>query len=209
MIVFFSSSTIYGEPAEFPTSEEYGPLLPISVYGASKLGCESLVSSYCHMFGLRGVILRLANVVGDRSAHGVIVDFIQKLGRNPRELEILGDGNQSKSYLAIEDFVDAVFLAFRSFLDKGKVVEVYNVGSLDQVNVKRIAEIVSEEMWLHDVDFKFTGGVDGGRGWRGDVKTMLLSADKLLNLGWKPALNSEGAIRLSCRELLRSMARPM
>jgi UDP-glucose 4-epimerase len=202
VIVFLSSSTIYGEPAEFPTSEDYGPLLPISVYGASKLGCESLISSYCHMFGLRGVIFRLANIVGGRSAHGVVVDFIRKLRENAKELEILGDGSQSKSYLHIKDFVDAVFLALRSFLDDGKVVEVYNVGSFDQVDVKRIAEIVSEEMGLQNVEFKLTGGVDGGRGWRGDVKTMLLSADKLLNLGWKPSLNSEEAVRLSCRELL-------
>ena len=206
VIVFFSSSTIYGEPEDFPTSEDYGPLLPISVYGASKLGCESLISSYCHIFGLRGVILRLANIVGDRSAHGVIVDFVRKLRENPKELEILGDGNQIKSYLHIEDFVDAVFLAFRSFLNEGKVVEVYNVGSFGQVDVKRIAEIVAEEMGLQNVEFKFTGGVDGGRGWRGDVKTMLLSAGKLLNLGWKPSLNSEEAVRLSCRVLLRSMA---
>jgi len=116
-----------------------------------------------------------------------------------------GDGNQSKSYLHVEDFVDAVFLAFRSFLNEGKVVEVYNVGSFDQVDVKRIAEIVCEEMELRDIEFEFTGGVDGGRGWRGDVKTMLLSAVKLLGLGWKPALDSEEAVRLSCSELLRSL----
>lgn len=100
VIVFFSSSTIYGEPEDFPTSEEYGPLLPISVYGASKLGCESLISAYCHTFDLRGLILRLANIVGEGSCHGVIVDFIQKLRQNPKELEILGDGNQSKVILA-------------------------------------------------------------------------------------------------------------
>jgi len=198
VIVFFSSSTIYGEPADFPTSEDYGPLLPISVYGASKLGCESSISSYCHVFGLRGVILRLANIVGDRSAHGVIVDFIQKLRENAKELEVLGDGNQSKSYLHIEDFVDAVFLAFGSFLNEGKVVEVYNVGSFDRVDVKRIAEVVSEEMGLQDIEFKLIGGVDGGRGWKGDMKTMLLSTDRLLKLGWKPSLSSEEAVRRGC-----------
>jgi UDP-glucose 4-epimerase len=107
--------------------------------------------------------------------------------------------------LHVKDFVDAVFLAFRSFLGEGKVVEVYNVGTLDQVDVKRIAEIITEEMGLENVEFKLTGGVDGGRGWRGDVKTMLLSSDKLLNLGWRPSLSSEEAIKLSCRELLRSM----
>jgi UDP-glucose 4-epimerase len=207
VIVFFSSSTIYGEPEEFPTREDYGPLLPISVYGASKLGCESLISSYCHMFGLRGLIFRLANIVGSRSAHGVVVDFIRKLLENPKELEILGDGNQTKSYLYIKDFLDAVFLALRSFLNAGKVVEVYNVGSFDQVDVKRIAQIVSEEMGLQNVEFKLTGGVDGGRGWRGDVKMMLLSADKLLELGWKPSFSSEEAVRQSCRELRLSMTK--
>jgi len=205
VIVFFSSSTIYGEPHEFPTLEDYGPLLPISVYGASKLGCESLVSAYCYMFGLRGIIFRLANIVGDKSAHGVVVDFVQKLLENPKELEILGDGNQSKSYLHVKDLVNAVFLVLRSFLDEEKHVEVYNIGSFDQVDVKRIAEIIAEEIGLQNVEFKLAGGVDGGRGWRGDVKTMLLSIGKLSDLGWKPSLNSEEAIRLSCRELLRSM----
>lgn len=203
VIVFVSSSTVYGEPTVFPTPEDYGPLLPISVYGASKLGCESLISSYCRMFDLRGVILRVANIVGERSNHGIVADFIDKLRRNPKELEILGDGNQSKSYLHISDFVDSLIRAFDSFLVSERAFEVYNVGSFDQVCVKRIAEIVVAEMGLQNVEFRVTGGVDGGRGWRGDVKAMLLSSDRLINLGWKPSLNSEGAIKLSCRELLR------
>jgi len=205
LIVFFSSSTVYGEPDEFPTPEDYGPVLPISVYGASKLGCEALMCSYRHTFGVRGLVFRLANVVGGRSRHGVIPDFVRKLRENPGELEILGDGSQSKSYLHVEDLVDAVFVALRRFVDEKEALEVYNVGSLDRVGVKRIAEIVCGEMGLEGLEFRFTGGVDGGRGWRGDVKTMLLSVDKLVSLGWKPKLDSEEAVRLSCRELLRSV----
>lgn len=205
LIVFFSSSTVYGEPAVFPTCEDYGPLLPISVYGASKLGCEYLICAYCHTFGIRSLILRLANIVGERSTHGVIVDFIRKLRENPKELEILGDGKQSKSYLHVKDLTDAVFLALAYTLQCRKLVEIYNIGSLDQVDVKRIAEINSEEMGLQNVKFGFTGGFDGGRGWRGDVKTMLLSVDKLSSLGWRPKLNSEEAVRLGCRELLRTI----
>jgi UDP-glucose 4-epimerase len=205
LIVFFSSSTVYGEPAEFPTGEDYGPLLPISVYGASKLGCESLISAYSHTFGIRGLIFRLANIVGGRSRHGVVVDFICKLKKNRKMLEVLGDGTQSKSYLHVEDLIEAVFLAFKHFVATRKTLEIYNAGSLDRIDVKSIAEIVAEEMGLRNLKLKFTGGVDGGRGWKGDVKNMLLSVNKLLSLGWKPTLNSEEAISLSCRELLRSM----
>jgi UDP-glucose 4-epimerase len=117
LIVFFSSSTVYGEPEVFPTPEDYGPVLPISVYGASKLGCEALMCAYRHTFGVRGLVFRLANVVGGRSGHGVIPDFVRKLRENPEELEILGDGSQSKSYLHVEDLVDAVFVALRRFID--------------------------------------------------------------------------------------------
>ena len=204
-IVFASTSTVYGDARVVPTPEDYAPLEPISVYGASKLASEALITAYAHSYGFAALILRFANVVGSRSGHGVIFDFVRKLRENPRELEILGDEKQSKSYLHVEDGVDAVFLALRHFLSEKKVLEVYNVGSLDKVDVKRIAEIVSEEMELRDLEFRFTGGVDGGRGWRGDVKNMLLSVDKLLNLGWRPKLDSEEAVRLSCRDLLRSI----
>jgi UDP-glucose 4-epimerase len=203
LIVFFSSSTVYGEPKEIPTREDYGPLVPISVYGASKLGCEALISSYCHTFGMRGLVLRLANVVGGRSGHGVIVDFVRKLRKNPMELEILGDGSQSKSYLHVGDLVEAVFVTLEGFL-KGGEFDLYNVGSLDRVDVRRIGEIVCDEMGLEDVKLRFTGGVDGGRGWMGDVKTMLIATTKLLDLGWRPKLNCEEAVRQSCRETLLS-----
>lgn len=201
-IVFTSSSTVYGEPDVFPTPEDYQPLLPISIYGASKLGCESLISSYCHTFDLKGIILRFANIVGSRATHGVVIDFIKKLRQNPKALEILGDGEQKKSYLHVKDLINAIFLVLNNFnIDR---LEIYNIGSLDQVDVKRIAEIVCEEMDLHNVKIMLTGGVDGGRGWKGDVKTMWLSIDKLSSLGWKPSLGSEDAIKLSCKELLRS-----
>jgi len=200
-IVFASTSTVYGEADVFPTSEAYGPLLPISVYGAAKLGCEGLISSYCHTFGLSGVLLRFANVVGSRAKHGVIVDFIRKLRQNPEELEILGDGKQKKSYLHVKDLVSAFFAVLPS-LEKVGTVEAFNVGSLDWVDVRRIAEIVCEEMHVKP-RFRFNNALGDGRGWRGDVKVMRLSVDKLMSLGWKPTLNSEEAIRLGCREILQ------
>ena len=203
IFVFFSTSTVYGEAAILPTPEDYGPSIPISTYGASKLGCEALASSYAHTFGLRTLILRVANVVGPRSNHGVIVDFINKLETDPKRLEVLGDGTQKKSYLHIEDFIDATLHVTRRFLDDEKKADVYNVGSVDQVEVKKIAEVVAEEMGLRDVNFVFTGGIDGGRGWLGDVKIILLSIDKLMKIGWKPKYTSEQAVGLAVKAILK------
>jgi UDP-glucose 4-epimerase len=203
-IIFASTSTVYGEAKVFPTAEDYGPLLPISVYGAAKLGCEALISSYCHTFGFSGVLLRFANIVGARAKHGVVVDFVRKLKKNSKELEILGDGKQRKSYLHVKDLASA-FFAVLPFLERCGSVEVFNVGSLDWIDVKRIAEIICEEMNVKP-RFSFKDVFGDGRGWKGDVKTMMLSVEKLLSLGWKPTMNSEEAIRLSCRELLNELS---
>ena len=200
LLIFTSSSTVYGDAEEIPTREDYGPLKPISVYGAAKLASEALISSFAHNFGFQAVICRLANIVGPRSRHGVIYDFIMKLRKNPRELEILGDGTQRKSYLYVDDFISALSLIMKNISSR---VEVFNVGSEDWVDVNRIAKIIVEEMNLGDVVFRFTGGVDGGRGWRGDVKYMLLSVEKLKTLGWKPRFNSAEAVRKTARELIR------
>jgi UDP-glucose 4-epimerase len=200
-IIFASTSTIYGEASLMPTPEEYGPLVPISTYGASKLGCEALISSYAYTFGLRGLILRFGNVVGSRAQHGIIVDLIKKLGSKHGPLEILGDGTQKKSYLHITDCTVATSMAAENFLKSNRRVDTYNVSSPDQVGVIRIAEIVAEEMGVPCVPIKLTGGVDGGRGWMGDVKVMQLSIAKLSKLGWKPRYNSEQAIRLAAKEL--------
>jgi UDP-glucose 4-epimerase len=198
-LVFASSSTVYGEASRIPTPEDYAPLKPISTYGASKLACEALIAAYAYTYGFNAVIYRLANIVGPRSRHGVIYDFIQKLRRNPRELEVLGDGTQAKSYLHVDDCVEAMLLGLER--SSGQV-EVFNVGSEDQVDVKTIAKIVAEEMELKDVKLAFTGGVDGGRGWKGDVKNMLLDISKLKALGWRPKLNSEQAVREAARSLI-------
>jgi len=136
-------------------------------------------------------------VIGKRSNHGVIYDFIMKLKRNPNELVILGDGEQNKSYIYISDCVDAMFFGLKADED----VNILNIGSEDQIKVKRIAEIVCEEMGLNPV-FKFTGG---RRGWRGDVPIMLLSIEKLKSIGWKPKYNSEQAVRKAVRDLLEEL----
>jgi UDP-glucose 4-epimerase len=202
-LAFASTSTVYGEASRIPTPEDYAPLKPISTYGASKLACEALITAYAYTYGFNAVIYRLANIVGPRSKHGVIYDFIQKLKKNPRELEVLGDGTQAKSYLHVSDCVEAMLLGLEKSSEQ---VEIFNVGSEDQVDVKTIAEIVVEEMGLKDVKLTFTGGVDGGRGWKGDVKNMLLDVSRLKALGWRPRLNSKQAVREAAKSLMREGA---
>ena len=200
-VVFTSSSTVYGDTDVLPTPEDYAPLKPISLYGASKLAAEALVSAYASMYGFRCVIYRMANVVGPRCSHGVIYDFLEKLRENPRMLEVLGDGTQSKSYLYIDDCVEGMILGVERTIGR---VEILNIGSEDRVNVKTIAQIVIEEMGLEGVEILLTGGVDGGRGWKGDVKLMQLDMSRLKSLGWRPHLSSAEAVRNTAKALIQS-----
>ena len=200
-LAFTSSSTVYGEAKKIPTPEDYGPLEPISVYGGAKLAAEALIAGYAHTFDIKAVVFRLANIIGKRSNHGVIYDFINKLKANPHRLEILGDGTQRKSYLHVSDTVEAMLYLFKEFLKEDKIYDAYNIGSEDWITVTEIAEIVSREMGLNP-EFYFTGGVDGGRGWKGDVKIMLLNIEKAKAKGWKPKMNSKEAVEKTVRELL-------
>ncbi|MEB3755328.1 MAG: NAD-dependent epimerase/dehydratase family protein [Desulfurococcales archaeon] len=206
-IVYASTSTVYGDAGVIPTPEDYHPLRPISVYGASKLAVENLIHSYCSLYGIRGLIVRYANVVGPRSNHGVIVDFIRKLRENPRVLEILGDGSQRKSYLYVGDAVDATLHLFDYVRDRNGVFEVFNVGSSDWITVREIADIVVGEMGLEGVEYRFRPATSDGRGWPGDVKFMLLDVPRLLSTGWRPRYDSAGAVRLTVRGLLQSYDR--
>jgi UDP-glucose 4-epimerase len=188
-IVFTSTSTVYGEAEIIPTPEEYGPLVPISLYGASKLACEALITSYSHTFDMTSWIFRFANIIGARSTHGIIVDFIQKLRDNPKQLEVLGDGKQSKSYLHVCECVEAIMFAVNN---SNEAVNIFNVGSEDTINATEIGKIVIEEMGLKDVEFIYTGG---RRGWKGDVPRMRLGIEKLKRLGWTPDYSSKKSVK--------------
>jgi UDP-glucose 4-epimerase len=196
-ILFTSTSTVYGDATLIPTPEDYTPLEPISVYGASKLACEALIASYCHTYGMTAWVYRFANIIGSRSGHGVIPDFIGKLRKNPRSLEILGDGTQSKSYLMVDECVDAMLFAAGHAKDR---YNVFNIGSDDWVNVTTIAEIVCDEMELRNVSFHYTGGP---RGWVGDVPKMQLSIERMKALGWSPKRGSRESVRESVRAMIR------
>jgi len=196
-VLFASSATVYGYPKVMPTPETYGPLLPQSHYGAGKLACEALISGFAHLYPIKGWIYRFGNVMGGRMSHGVVYDFIQKLRRNPRELEILGDGKQTKTFFLVEDCLDGIFWAYEH--DRERPVDIYNLGSPFTLSVTEIAKIVSEEMGLDGVAFRYTGGE---RGWPGDVPKVDFDTSKMAALGWYVKRTSAEAVRICARRLL-------
>ena len=201
-IVFASSSSVYGDAKIIPTNEEYGPLSPISHYGASKLACEAMVSSFCHNYNIEGVILRPANVIGLRGRHGLIWDLVHKLKINQDELELLGDGKQTKSFIHISDAIDGIFFSLNNLQDK---VEVFNLGSEDSVEIMDVAKIVCKNMGLNEIKINLTGGVDDGRGWKGDIRIAHLDITKLKNLGWIPKLSSINAADITSHEIIKEV----
>ena len=204
--VFASSSTVYGDADVFPTPEDYEPKEPISVYGGAKLAAEDLVKTWAKVYGLRSLILRFANVVGPRQTHGVIVDFIHKLLKNPRKLEILGDGTQRKSYIHVSDLINGMERCREYLLNSGKEYEVFNLGNRDWVTVKEIADIVVEVMGLKGVEYVYRPATPDGRGWKGDVKFMLLDINKAMRLtGWEPSMSSADALKDATRKYLETV----
>ena len=195
-ILFTSSSTVYGDTGVTPVSEDYGPLLPISLYGASKLSGEGLASAFCHLFDMQGWIFRLANIVGSRLTRGVIFDFINKLKQNPERLEILGDGSQQKPYLHVDDCIDGMLLAVEKSQER---LNLFNLGSSSSISVVTIANIVTRAMGLEGVEFQYTGGRGG---WAGDVPQVRFDMTKMSRLGWKPKYISDEAVERAVREML-------
>jgi UDP-glucose 4-epimerase len=200
-MIFASSSTVYGEPASIPTPENYSPLVPISLYGASKLGCEALISGYCNMFEMRCNVIRLANIVGPNSTKGVVYDFFTKLAANPKRLDILGNGMQVKSYLYVSDCVNALI---KLASEMKQPFEVFNAGSNDSLTVLDIVQIIIKELSLNNVKQIFHRSSDG-RGWKGDVTNMLLDSSKLAAFGWVPRYDSREAVVLTVKQMLEEM----
>lgn len=196
-IVFSSTAASYGEPDVFPTPETYVPT-QTSFYGASKLASEAFIEAFCEAYDMQSWIFRFVSVVGDRHPHGVTYDFVKKLLDNPNELEILGDGNQKKSYMHINDCMDGVFLAIEKMDGK---VNRFNIGNDKYIDVKTVANIITDEMGLSNVEYKFTGGE---RGWIGDSPFVFLSLDRIKALGWSPKITVEEAIRSTARWLLEN-----
>jgi UDP-glucose 4-epimerase len=198
-ILYASGSGVYGELGEREADEDHGPLIPVSTYGASKLAGETLIASYAAMFDLSGCAFRFGNVVGPNQTHGVGFDFVRRLVADPTQLRILGDGTQSKSYIHVEDVMDAVLLANRAVEEPFRV---FNVATGDYITVTEIAELAIETLGLarHDVHLDYTGG---DRGWKGDVPVVRIGTDRIRSLGWTCRRPTREALRESLVAMLR------
>lgn len=195
-IIFSSSSAIYGEARITPTSEDYGSLLPISFYGASKLACEGLISAFCHNYKIQALIFRFSNIVGRNSTHGILVDFIKKLKINPSKLEVLGDGKQTKPYLYIDDCIEGMLFGFAHLNDS---INYYNLTCDGATEVNKIVEMVMDAMGKNSTEIKYAGGKQG---WSGDVSYVYLDSKKLEKLGWVAKFSSDEAIKKAITDLL-------
>jgi UDP-glucose 4-epimerase len=193
-IVFASTSAVYGEVSH-AVDEDFGPLFPVSHYGAAKLASEAFISSFCENYGFKAWITRFPNVVGERATHGAVYDFINKLKVNPSELEVLGNGEQNKPYLYVKDLVDAIIQVWEKTSDN---INYFNIGTETRTKVKEIAQMVIEEMGL-DAKIRYTGGT---RGWVGDVPEFSYKLDKIHSLGWRTTVSSNEAVRKSIKYIL-------
>ena len=201
-LLFASTSAIYGEATVKPTPENYGPLEPISFYGASKLACEAMVSAFSHNCGIQAWVYRFANIVGSHSTHGAIYDFTQRLKKNPEALTVLGNGTQRKSYLHVSDCVDGMLFGFHNAKAS---YQCFNLASVGVSNVRFIAEeVVREVASKTGVTARLIFG-EGDRGWVGDVPYTHLDGAKFASLGWKAKYDSDSAVKLAISEVTSSV----
>ena len=203
-IFYTSGSGVYGEVPGIAFAETYGPCVPISTYGASKLACEGLIAAYCHMFGMTGRAFRFANVVGPRQTHGVGYDFIRNLRTDPAKLRILGDGTQCKTYIHVDDVLAAVLIELRES-DAPPAFDVVNVATDDYITVTEIADMACAACGLdpNHVRYDYTGG---DRGWKGDVPKVLFDASKVKARGWKAVRSSRQAMKASLEAMVNELS---
>lgn len=194
-IVFSSTSAIYGNPYGSKLTEDFGPLLPVSHYGAAKLASEAVISSFVANYGIQAWIVRFPNVVGERSTHGAIFDFIRKVQENPLFLEVLGDGEQNKPYVYVKDLVEAILFVWKNTSSQ---INIFNIGVDSRTKVKDMARIVLEESGL-DREIRFTGG---STGWIGDVPEFEYDLTKIHNLGWQAKFTSTEAVTKAVQQIL-------
>ena len=191
-IVFASTGSIYGEAKEIPTPEEAAFPVQTSLYGASKLAAEGLIEAYCEGFQFEGYIFRFVSVLGERYTHGHVIDFYKQLTEHPDYLQVLGDGTQRKSYLYVEDCLDAILHVIDQKLATSARhnIEIYNLGTDEYCRVTDSVRWICQHLKINP-RLEFTGG---DRGWIGDNPFIFLDTKKIRATGWRPKLTIEQAV---------------
>ena len=194
-ILFASTGAIFGDREE--SLKEESVALPESLYGASKLASEAFIYAFSGLYDIQAWICRFPNVVGDRSTHGIIFDLLEKLDRDPANLEVLGNGKQSKPYMYVHELIQALLYIFENADEK---INIFNIGPSDQTSVAEIAQLVLEGYGAKQ-EIMYTGGTQG---WKGDVPRYEYDTQKLQKLGWGPPTTSFEAVRLAVRKIIET-----
>ena len=194
-ILFPSSTTVFGELAKPPASESHGPMVPLNLYGGAKLAAEGLISAWAHTYDFHAVVFRFVGIIGGRMDHGVVHDFVRKLQKDPTQLEILGDGTQRRSFVLIDDCVEAMLFALAK---AKKNYNLVHIGNVDEISINEAGKIMLQAMNLKNVKFHHTGGKVG---WKGDVTSNFITTETLTAWGWKPSHSSSEAVFEAARRL--------
>lgn len=198
-MIFSSSGAIYGEPKVMPTPEDYGPLFPISLYAATKVACETLMTAFAHNYGMKVWMYRFGNIVGPFPTHGVILDFVNKLKKDPKRLVMLGNGTQAKPYVHVEDCLDGMQFGYEHANEE---VNCYNLAVAGATSVNDIAKWTIEAMGLKNVEIE--RGSEP-RGWKGDVSQVRLDTRRMDALGFRVTMTSDEAVKRSIRETVEQL----
>lgn len=194
-ILFPSSTTVFGEFANPPAGEADGPLKPLNIYGGAKLASEGLISAWAHTYDFCALVFRFVGIIGGRMDHGVVHDFVRKLQKDPTQLEILGDGTQRRSFVLVDDCVEAMLFALAKNAEHYRLV---HIGNVDQIPINETAAVITEVMNLKNVKYRHTGGKVG---WKGDVTSNFIATETLTAWGWKPQRTSREAVFEATRRL--------
>lgn len=195
-LIFPSSTTVLGDAKTIPAPETYGPLVPMNIYGGAKMACEGLISAWAHTFDIQAWIFRFVGIIGGRMDHGVVFDFVKKLNTNPESLEILGDGSQKRSFIIVNDCVEAMWKSFNELKDEQ--ARVIHIGNVDQISINEVAKIITTELGFNKVQFSYSGGKVG---WKGDAASNFIGTETLDKLSWKPKLTSAAAVAEAAKRI--------
>ncbi|MGK5085612.1 SDR family NAD(P)-dependent oxidoreductase [Bdellovibrionota bacterium FG-1] len=194
-IAFSSTGSVYGEAAVIPTPETCPFPIQTSLYGASKLAGEGLLSAYAEGYGIKAYIFRFVSIMGERYTHGHVYDFVMNLRKDPSRLYVLGNGKQRKSYLYVGDCVNAILTAIRT--ESPNKVEIYNLGTDEYVEVNESIDVIFDELKINPKR-EYSGG---DRGWVGDNPFIFLDCSKIRATGWRPTKTIKECVRITTQYL--------